>query len=132
MIKRLESVQRAFTKRLPNMKLLTYEERLTALCLESLELRRLKADLIMAFKILKGFTNIVSGDFFKLSSGITRGHSMKLYYPDSRINVRQHFFSIRVIQFWNKLPQEVVSVGSVNAFISRLNSLQASFFNVVF
>ena len=51
----------------------------------------------------------------------TRGNSMKLFYPDSRVTARQHFFSVRVVQLWNKLPEEVVSAGSVSAFISRLN-----------
>ena len=51
MVKRVESVQRAFTKKLPDMNGLTYRERLSVLRLESLELRRLKADLIMCFKI---------------------------------------------------------------------------------
>ena len=40
-------VQRAFTKKLPDMNSLTYRERLSVLRLESLELRRLKADLIV-------------------------------------------------------------------------------------
>jgi len=42
------------------------------------------------------------------------------------------FLSVRVVQIWNKLPEEVVSAGSVSAFISRLNSLHVSFFNVLF
>ena len=45
------------------MKCLTYKKRLSALCLESLELRRLKADLIMRFKILRGFTNVIPSEF---------------------------------------------------------------------
>jgi len=55
-------VQRAFTKKLLHMKCLTYKKRLSALCLESLELRRLKANLIVCFKILRGFTNIIPSD----------------------------------------------------------------------
>jgi len=51
MVKRVESVQRTFAKKLPDMNGLTYRERLSVLRLESLELRRLKADLIMCFKI---------------------------------------------------------------------------------
>ena len=47
--------QRAFTKKLPDMNSLTYRERLSLLRLESLELRRLKADLIMFFLNFKGF-----------------------------------------------------------------------------
>jgi len=59
---------------------------------QSLELRRLKAHLIMCFKILKGYTNITPSEFFTWSSSITKGHSMKLYYRDSRVTARQHFF----------------------------------------
>jgi len=64
MVKRVESVQRAFTKKLPDMNSLAYRERLSVLPLESLELRRSKADLIMCFKILKGFTNIDPSELF--------------------------------------------------------------------
>ena len=45
MVKPVESVQRAFTKKLPDVNGLTYRERLSVLRLKSLELRRLKADL---------------------------------------------------------------------------------------
>ena len=48
---------------------------------------------------------------------------MKLCYPDSRVTARQFFFSVRVVQLWNKLSEEVVSASSVSAFISRLNSM---------
>ena len=56
---------------------------------------------------------------------------MKLYYPDSRVTARQHFLCF-FVQLWNKLPEEVVSTGSVGAFISRLNSIHASFFKGLF
>jgi len=95
---------------------------------ESLELRRLKTDLIMCFEILRGFTNVIPSEFFVRSSWHTRGHSMQLFYPDSRVTVRQIFFSVRVVQIWNKLPEEVVSASIVSAFISRLNSMRVSFF----
>ena len=54
---------------------------------------------------------------------------MKLYYPDSRLTytVRQHFFSARVVQLWNKLPEEVISASSVSASVSRLNPTHVSF-----
>ena len=48
----LESVQRKFTKRIPSLNSMSYPERLAALNLESLELRRLKFDIINYFKIL--------------------------------------------------------------------------------
>ena len=45
------------------------------------------------------------------------------------------FFFVRVVQLWNKLPQEVVSASSVSAFISRPNSMHVthvSLFTVLF
>jgi len=57
---------------------------------------------------------------------------MKLYYPDSRVLARQKFFSVRVVQVWNNLTNEVVSANCVSAFKFLLNSINVSFFNVVF
>ena len=98
-IEHVESVQRAFTK------CLTKKKCLSVLCLESLKLRYLKADLIMYFKILKWYTNITLNELFTWSSSSTRSHSMKLYYPDSRVTARQHYFSVRVVQLWNGINQ---------------------------
>jgi len=53
-IKRIESVQRQFTKRLPGMANRTYSERLAITGLESPELRRLRYDLVCVYKILSG------------------------------------------------------------------------------
>jgi len=96
-IKRVESVQKDFTKKLPGMRYLSYVEQLSVLNLESLEARRVKIDLVTCFKILKGLSRITPSEFFTLYCGPTRGHSLKLYCPDSRINIRAHFFMVRVI-----------------------------------
>jgi len=50
-----------------------------------------------------------------------RGHSLKLYKPRCHTTLRQNFFSIRVINEWNKLPQFVIEAPSVNAFKNRLD-----------
>jgi len=57
----------------------------------------------------------------------TRYHSMKLYYPDSRVLARQNVYSVRVVQVWNNLPNEVVSATCVSVFKSLLNSIDVSF-----
>ena len=58
----IELVQRRFTKRLPGCSNYTYNERLTLLNLPSLELRRLRLDLIWCYKILFGLISIDSAD----------------------------------------------------------------------
>lgn len=54
LIELLESVQRRFTKRIFGLYNLTYHQRLICLGLESLELRRLRADLLLVYKIVFG------------------------------------------------------------------------------
>ena len=59
----IESVQRKFTKRISAMSGLSYHSRLKALNLESLELRRLRADLLLAYKIFFGLLRVNSDNF---------------------------------------------------------------------
>ena len=55
----LDKIQRA-TKLIPELRDLTYEERLKECGLPTLETRRLKGDQIEVFKILNGYENIDS------------------------------------------------------------------------
>ena len=64
-IERLENVQRLFRKRLVGLKHVEYAERLQRLNLHSLELRRLRTDLIWCYKIVFGLVRLSFGDFFK-------------------------------------------------------------------
>lgn len=89
----LESVQRRFTKRLPGLSHYPYDNRCALLGIDRLEFRRLRADLILCYKIINGLVSLSPDSFFNFNtSHITRGHSLKLHVPTSRINCRQHFF----------------------------------------
>ena len=57
-INELEKVQRRATKMIPELRHLDYENRLKALDLTTLEVRRLRGDLIQQFKIYKGLEMI--------------------------------------------------------------------------
>ena len=60
----MEKVQKWMTRMLPDIKNMSYPERLKILDLTTLESRRLRGDLIEVFKIVKGFHNIDRNIFF--------------------------------------------------------------------
>ena len=62
----LEKIQRRATKLIPELRDLTYAERLKECGLTTLETRRLRGDQIEVFKILNGYENIDSNIFLKL------------------------------------------------------------------
>ena len=75
----LEGVQRRFTRLIPEMRELAYEERLSRLGLYSLEFRRLRGDLIEVYKIMKRLDRVEAARFFPLTMETrTRGHSLKI------------------------------------------------------
>lgn len=116
-ITKLEAVQRRFTKRLKNCSCLGYAQRLKYLNAETLEMRRLRHDLIMVFKILHGLIILDHNDFFQLSrNNYTRGHAYKLVKPICVNNARQYSFSCRIIDCWNSLSTATVNVNTVACF----------------
>jgi len=99
----IERVQRRFTKRLPGYSNYTYNERLALLNLPSLELRRLRLDLIWCYKLLFGLISIDSAGLFEVRQATaTGGHPYKLFKPQCTINVRSSFFTQRIINVWNR------------------------------
>jgi hypothetical protein len=127
-IVKLESVQRAFTRRLSCCQQLAYCDRLRCCGLDSLERRRLVSDLILLFKILNNLVDINLGDSISFCSGSTRGHSLKLVVKGGRVNARLHFFATRTVKYWNFLPEFCVSASSVSSFRAILSSLDFSRF----
>ncbi len=103
---------------------MTYYQRLRTLGLESLELRRIRIDLLFTYKIMFGLVDLNRSDFFELNTTdnrITRGHCYKLMIPTTKNGVRYNYFSYRAVRVWNTLPTTVC----FNAFNSFKNSLSA-------
>ena len=125
---RIESVQRWFTKRIKSLSNLTYDERLIKLGNNRLELRRLRADLLLCYELLHYSVDLNQEDFFTMSSIIkTRGNSYKLIVPISRINARANYFSIRIIIVSNQLSDEMVNASSLSSFKYKLKNIDLSF-----
>ena len=74
----VERVQKRFTKRLPGFRHYNYAERLQLLQLETLEARRVKADLILCYKIVYWHVDLDKNELFNFAAtSCTRGHDLK-------------------------------------------------------
>ena len=119
----LERIQRRATKMIPELRDLSYEERLKECGLTTLETRRLRGDQIEVFKILNGYENIDRNMFFSLKKDSrTRGHEVKLVKDQCRLDIRKHSFSQRTINEWNKLSTDCVTASSVNMFKNKVDT----------
>ena len=119
----LERIQRIATKMFPELRDLSYEERLKECGLTTLETRRLRGDQIEVFKILNGYENIDRNMFFSLKKDSrTRGHEVKLVEDQCRLDIRKHSFSQRTINEWNKLSTDCVTASSVNMFKNKVDT----------
>ena len=120
----IESVQRQFTRRIPKMRNrnLSYTERLSKLDLESLEMRRIKMDLVMIYKMLHGIVDLNFEDFFTLNNDSrTRNNGYKISFIHHALDIKKHFFTNRPIRIWNSLPNSVVSSRTVASFKLNLS-----------
>ena len=121
-IDKLERIQRRATKMIPELRDLSYESRLLQCGLTTLETRRLRGDQIEVFKIVNGYEDVDRNMFFKLKEGSrTRGHKAALVKEQCRLDMRKYSFSQRVINEWNKLPNDCVNASSVNLFKNRID-----------
>jgi ribonuclease P/MRP protein subunit RPP40 len=117
----LEAVQHRATRLVPSLKEKEYEERLRALSLPSLYYRRARGDMIECFKYVSGVYEVSSAFLEMETNKTTRGHSKKLKKKTATKACRSNFFSRRITNAWNSLPEEVVSAPTLNTFKTRLD-----------
>ena len=118
----LERVQKRATKMIQGLSCLPYEDRLERLDMFSLRFRRLRGDLIEAFKFTKEqHPGYLKGMFEINRVTRGRGHHYKLVMKQSRTRLRQSFFSRRAVGHCNGLPEEVVAAETLASFKTRLD-----------
>ncbi len=137
-ILKLEKAQNYFTRRVyvrGKHEMVPHDKRNEILGLDSLELRRLKQDLIMVYKIIFHLVDIKFMDLFSLAAETgTRHRCFKLAVEHSRIDARRKSFACRVVGVWNLLPEFItcsrggvvvseplIRARSLQLFKSRLN-----------
>ncbi len=121
-INQLERVQCLATRLVRGLHHLPYEERLRLLNLFSLERRRLRNDLILAFKIFKGEVDVNPSEFFHRPprAGL-RGHTYRLLQGPNRLRRRSGAISVRIVKSWHTLPTHLVLAPSVSYFKKQLD-----------
>ena len=84
-------MQRKATKMIPELRDLSYEERMNECGLTTLEIKRLRGDQIEVFKILNGYENIDRNIVFSLKKdNRTRGHEVTLVKDQCRLDIRKY------------------------------------------
>ena len=112
----IEKVQRKFTNLIDDIGTLQYGTRLAELNLTTLAERRIRGDLIETFKIVNNVVDY-GHDIFTLGRSGRNIVSCGLKVS----SFRKKFFSERVIQYWNVLPNFVKLSSSVNSFKANLS-----------
>ena len=97
--------------------------RLTMLKLIPLSHRRLRADLIMVFKIINKLIDIGASLILDLYVNNNRGPKIKIRKEKCKSKSAINWFSNRVTTPWNSLPSDITSSYSLHIFISKLDEL---------
>ena len=88
---------------------LPYVERLRDLGMFSLETRRLRGDLINAYKYLMCRSQVGGARLFsQVPSDMTKGNGQNVEHRKLHWNMRKSFFTLRVVEVWDRGPRNVV------------------------
>ena len=135
-VRRLERVQKRWTRSVAGLEELPYGERLRRLNLFSFQGRLLRSDLILLWKIVHNRCAINPNIFSFAGSAarVTRGHRYKILHPRFFTDTyKEEIFTVRVINRWNRLSEDTVSADSLEKFKSLLfRDIGQDFFNFLY
>ena len=97
--------------------------------MDSQETRRIRADLVMIYKMYYEKVNLNFNDFFTVDTyDKTRSNGLKLEHEKPRLDIRKYSFSVRTAKIWNQLPSSIVLAKSLKIFRTELNKFDLSRF----
>ena len=107
------------------------EEKLAEAGMVTLEARRLRGDLLQAYRVFNGVDDVDPSKWFTMVQG--RGGATSTRYTggvfnvergEGRGEVRKNFWSQRVVDPWNNLPDEVKTASSLDNFKNGIDNLR--------
>ena len=128
----LENVQKRVLRMTSGLLGQTYPEQLKEVDLTTLEDRRVRGDLIQTWKILHHHDNVDESIWFTRISEVSQRETrlsacpMNIALKSSNLDIRKNFFSLRVINKWNSLPEEVKNACSLNSFKNMYDSYMSN------
>lgn len=123
-IEKIEKVQRTYIKIIyarshPHLQIPSYEELLNIYKMDSLRIRRLRADLTILHKIIFGLVRAKHKNTFTFQQTRTRGEEYKITVPAIQNQIRHNSFFIKTPRLYSQLPYEYRKQSPVN-FIKLL------------
>ena len=130
----LEKVQRRLVRILSDKKVDTYEDRLRSIGLTLLVERRQRRDMIEVFRTMKGFNRVEKENWFRfrdnnsnratrttvsVTGNVEQQRENVLYKENVRLDTRKNFFSVRVVDKWNRIPDEIKKQKTINGFKNK-------------
>jgi hypothetical protein len=127
----LEKVQQRAIKMVSGLKSNTYEERLQELKMPTLLERRHQADMVMTHKILHEKGGLDHTTWFEKAENGPRAtrntadpYNIKVKH--GRLDLRRNFFSIRVIEDWNRIPADTKRMDKSENFKAAYRKMRAN------
>ena len=78
---------------------------------------RIRGDLILMYRIISGDIKLPRDQLFKVEDKRTRGHNLRVHINKvCKTSLRQNFFTERVAEPWNALPNYIVNSTTVDQF----------------
>jgi hypothetical protein len=108
----LERVQKKAVGIVRGLQGTIYEETLDELGLTTLRERQHQADMLEVFKIMAGKDHLGCACWFSRAAvGVVHTRQaaglMNVVKPRARLDMRQHFFSVRAVNNWNNIPHVI-------------------------
>ena len=115
-----------------NFRSRNYEDKLKEAGMLTLEQRRERGDLIHMFRIMTGKDDVHFSTWFQRLSDVENGANtraasgyLNVKQPTISNEIRRNFFSQRIVDSWNNLPDRIKKSDTVNSFKNGLDEYKA-------